>query len=99
MRLTPEPSPSERLAILQQSAGNRVWRSLYERRFCVRCTKVFSGYEVKIVIQGEGHYQLQCPTDGCDSTSIHWFFYGNRLASRDTNATLPLQSEADFNDF
>jgi hypothetical protein len=99
MRLTPEPSPSERLEILQQTDGHRAWRSLHERRFCVRCTKVFNGYEVKIAIQGNGHHQLQCPTDGCDSMPIHWFFYGSRLASQSTNATLPLQSEIDFGDF
>lgn len=73
-------SEEDRLAILQQGDAVRTWRTLSERRFCVRCTKVFSGYELKIVTQDARPPQLQCPTEGCDSMPIHWFFYGSGLA-------------------
>lgn len=74
--LTKEILDKERLARLRDGDGHRTWRSLEDRRFCVRCTRVFNGHEVEIANQNGSDEVLRCPTEGCDSTPLHWLFCG-----------------------
>jgi hypothetical protein len=72
-------STTERLAILQTLDHHRRWRSLNDRRLCVRCTKPFNGFEILLQRQPDGSYHAACPTPGCDSHPQHWLFYGSDL--------------------
>jgi len=74
-----ELSASERLSILQQIDHHRSWRSLNDRRLCVRCTKPFNGFDVILQRLADGDYHAACPTLGCDSHPQHWLFYGSDL--------------------
>jgi hypothetical protein len=75
--LTMTTSDEQRLALLRANDEHRDWRSLDDRRFCVRCTRVFDGREVAIANQnGNDDHVLRCPTEDCDSTPLHWLSYG-----------------------
>ncbi|MBA2436254.1 MAG: hypothetical protein M3480_09430 [Verrucomicrobiota bacterium] len=71
-----EMTAEERLAQLREKDEYRSWHSLGDHRFCVRCTKVFSGREVQIESDLAGNWQLRCPTSGCDSWPLHWLTCG-----------------------
>jgi len=99
MNETAVPSPEERLSILKAHDSRRVWRSLSDRRLCVRCAKSFSGWEVRIRRQTDGQNELLCPTEGCDSSPAHWLYHGaepHEGHSRFTQARAP---EVDFSDW
>ncbi len=74
-------SPEDRLAIVRRGDNSRSWHSLDDERVCVRCTKTFTGHEIRIGPQRDGGYDIHCPTDGCDSIPVHWFYYGTCRAS------------------
>jgi predicted deacylase len=74
-----EFSPAYRLSLLQNGDSYRTWRSLDDERFCVRCTKLFTGHDLQIVPQADGQFDIHCPTEGCDSVPVHWFFHGTGL--------------------
>jgi hypothetical protein len=87
-------SPDDRLGILRNGDRYRTWHTLEDQRLCVRCTKLFSGHDIRIVPRGAGQFDIHCPSDGCDSDPEHWFFHGSGLgrshypASRDAEADL-----------
>ena len=72
----------QRLAILQKNDGHRAWHTLNDRRFCIRCTRVFDGNQVRIATRSDGSHALSCPTEGCDSSSLHWLFCGSGLGQK-----------------
>lgn len=69
-------SDEERLALLREGDRYRRWRSLDDRRVCIRCARVFSGREVVLVSTGDGRSELRCPTGDCDALPLHWLFCG-----------------------
>jgi hypothetical protein len=93
--LTTKFSPADRLAILQDADRSRTWHTLDDERVCVRCTKVFNGYDVQLVPRRDGQFEIHCPTDGCDSIPVHWFFHGSGLGRSGNSA--PHYAEADLN--
>ena len=72
----------DRLTLLRAGDDHRDWRSLDDQRFCLRCTRVFAGREVEIVGGAGGGPVLRCPTEGCDSTTLHWLFCGRGRGER-----------------
>jgi len=89
----------ERLALLQSLDHQRAWRSLSDRRLCVRCTKSFRGWDVKVQRASDGSYELRCPTEGCDSSPAHWLYYGSEIAPERPAPTPLPNSEVDFADW
>ena len=89
----------ERLALLQSLDHQRAWRSLSDRRICVRCTKTFRGWDVRVQRRGDGSYEMRCPTDGCDSSSAHWLYYGSELHPERPEPTPLPGAEVDFADW
>ncbi len=73
MSLTNKSPVQDRLAFLQQADGHRSWHSLEDGRFCVRCLKIFNGHALRIARRDAGHYEVLCPTAGCDSSPLHCF--------------------------
>jgi hypothetical protein len=92
-----EFSATDRLSILRDRDCYRTWHSLDDERVCVRCTTLFSGHDVQIMPRGDGQFDIHCPTEGCDSIPVHWFFHGTRLGRSGNGA--PQYAEADLSDF
>ena len=90
-----EFSPTDRLEILQNADTHRGWRALDDERVCVRCTRLFTGHDVQIVPRADGQFEIHCPTDGCDSIPVHWFFHGSGLGR--SRRAAPQYAEADLN--
>jgi hypothetical protein len=66
----------DKLTILRREDHFRAWQSLDDMRECALCGKNFSGHEVVVLEKGD-HYELQCPTLGCQSRVHEWVFTGN----------------------
>ncbi len=79
MNLTNKSPVQDRLNLLQQADGHRSWHSLEDERFCVRCLKIFNGHALRIARRDAGHYEILCPTAGCDSSPLHWLYHGRGL--------------------
>ena len=65
--------PEERLAILKAADPERKWYSLDDKRICSICDRVFTGRQIDIQSNHQGHYFLACPTAVCPSNISHWF--------------------------
>jgi hypothetical protein len=67
-------SDAEKLATLQRLDRHRDWRSLEDKRYCLRCGRVISGFEIRIVPGGETNEseQLKCATPDCESIPMDW---------------------------
>jgi hypothetical protein len=71
----------DRLSILRAMDQFRNWSSLDDKRFCILCEKTFSGRQVQMKRARRGKYQLQCPTEECNSAPRQWVYPGNPLIS------------------
>lgn len=69
--------------MLQTETGGRPWSSLEETRQCVLCERTFNGRQVELDRDGQGGFQLRCPTPGCLSTPSQWVHPGNPLVSEE----------------
>ena len=78
-----EPVDVEKLRLLQAAGGVRSWASLDEIRQCVLCESAFSGRQVRIMRDRDGHAHLLCATVGCPATPAQWIHPGNPLISED----------------
>ena len=65
--------PEERLDILKAADSQRKWYSLDDERVCAICNRVFTGRQIDIQRNHQGHYFLSCPTPGCRANINHWF--------------------------
>jgi hypothetical protein len=64
--------PEEKLDLLRYLDEFHFWHSLDDRRLCKRCQKQITGRQIE-VMKGSG-LRLQCPTEGCESTSAEWIY-------------------------
>lgn len=85
--------------MLRDGDGHRASHALDDQRVCVRCTRTFNGNEVKLTPPPDGKHRLQCPTDGCDSFPLHWFFSGSGMNGNLVAAAASSQAEIDFSDW
>lgn len=97
--LTKEISAEERLARLQKGDRHRAWRSLDDRRACLRCARAFTGHEVELVTMAGGQRELHCPTIDCDSTPLHWLFCGREPGAPGAARMRRRATEVDFAGF
>jgi len=67
-------SDSERLHALCRLDQFREWHSLDDKRFCLVCRKIITGWQVQVAggTNGNGPLRLSCPTAGCDSIPMDW---------------------------
>jgi hypothetical protein len=73
MSLSPIPlGATEKLDALRRVDIYRPWHALSEKRLCLQCGHVVSGWELEIVggTRGLGPLRLQCPTPGCAATAM-----------------------------
>jgi hypothetical protein len=65
---------AEKLRALQRLDQFREWRSLNERRYCLVCGKIITGWQIQLAggASGDGPLRLSCPTEGCNSIPMDW---------------------------
>jgi hypothetical protein len=76
MSLSP-PTPLsdlDKLHALQRLDQFREWRSLDERRYCLVCGKIITGWQIQVAegTSGNGLLRLSCPTERCNSIPMDW---------------------------
>jgi hypothetical protein len=67
-------SDTDKLDVLQRLDQFRKWNSLDDKRYCLCCAKIITGYEIEVIGGTRGMRQLHisCPTKGCDSIPMDW---------------------------
>src|SRR6266702_1885646 len=67
-------SDEEKLETLQRLDQFRQWHSLDEKRYCLVCGKLITGWQVQVSggTRGNGPLRLNCPTEGCNSIAMDW---------------------------
>jgi hypothetical protein len=65
---------ADRLEALRRLDQFRRWGSLDEKRYCLRCSKIINGWQVRIVsgLGESGPLRLVCPTESCESIPMDW---------------------------
>lgn len=65
---------ADKLDMLRRLDQFREWRSLDERRYCLVCGNLITGWEIQITTGGSevGPLQLVCPTEHCNSIPMDW---------------------------
>ncbi len=71
------PIPSldaDKLYALQRLDQFREWRSLDDRRYCLVCGKIITGWQIQVAggVLGNGPLRLSCPTERCNSIPMDW---------------------------
>jgi hypothetical protein len=74
MQLQLHLSADDKLNLLRQLDRWRLWRSLDDRRLCLRCGRVISGHEIETTsgLREFGEHEVHCPTKGCQSIPLDW---------------------------
>ena len=71
MSALPE-TPGRKLKLFQQSDPLKQWWSLGELRFCAKCEHLFSGHDIRMTEDADGHIQFHCPTYNCEGQWEDW---------------------------
>jgi hypothetical protein len=76
MALLPEIelSNSDKLETLRRLDQFRKWGSLDDKRYCLCCGNLLTGWEIQVVggTRGTGPLRVICPTDLCNSIPMDW---------------------------
>jgi hypothetical protein len=67
-------SDQEKLEVLRRLDQFRQWHSLEEKRYCLVCGKLISGWQIQVAggTRGNGPLRLSCPTERCNSIPMDW---------------------------
>src|SRR5947207_4275120 len=67
-------SGADKLETLQRLDQFREWRSLDEKRYCLACGKIITGWQIQLAggTRGNGPLRLSCPTERCNSIPMDW---------------------------
>ena len=67
-------SDEEKLDLLRRLDQFREWQSLDQRRYCLVCLNLITGWEIQVMADGSetGSLQLVCPTEHCNSIPMDW---------------------------
>jgi hypothetical protein len=67
-------SDTDKLEVLQRLDQFRKWNSLDDKRYCLCCSKIITGYEIQVIggTRGMGPMRIICPTQGCNSIPMDW---------------------------
>ena len=65
---------ADKLELLQRFDQFRKWNSLDDKRYCLCCSKIITGYEIQVIgaTRGTGPLRIICPTEGCHSIPMDW---------------------------
>jgi hypothetical protein len=73
--LPPIKLPEEqKLETLRRLDQFRHWRSLDDKRYCLACGRLITGWEILVVggTRGTGPLRVICPTQRCNSIPMDW---------------------------
>jgi hypothetical protein len=65
-------SDTDKLEMLQRLDQFRKWNSLDDKRYCLCCAKIITGYEIQVIGGTRGPVRIICPTQGCHSIPMDW---------------------------
>ena len=67
-------SDEEKLEVLRRLDQFRQWHSLKDRRYCLVCGNLITGWHIQVNggIRGNGSLRLSCPTEQCNSIPMDW---------------------------
>ena len=67
-------SDVDKLEVLQRLDQFQKWNSLADKRYCLWCSKIITGYEIQVIggTRGTGPLRIICPTEGCHSIPMDW---------------------------
>jgi hypothetical protein len=67
-------SEEENLEALRRLDQFRQWHSLEEKRYCLVCGHLISGWQIQVAdrTRDNGPLRLSCPTEGCNSIPMDW---------------------------
>jgi hypothetical protein len=65
---------ADKLEVLQRLDQFQKWNSLDDKRYCLWCSKIITGYEIQVIggTRGTGPLRIICPTEGCHSIPMDW---------------------------
>ena len=77
-------SDDEKLEVLRRLDQFRQWHSLDEKRYCLVCGKLISGWQIQVPggTRGNGPLRLSCPTEGCNSIPMDWVLPTNEILAK-----------------
>ncbi len=67
-------SDDEKLKALRRLDQFRQWHSLDEKRYCLVCGNLITGWQIQVAggTRGNGPLRLSCPTERCNSIPMDW---------------------------
>jgi hypothetical protein len=89
---------ADKLEALRRLDQFRQWRSLDEKRYCLVCGKITTGWQIQVAggTRGNGSLRLSCPTERCNSIPKDWVLPTDEiiakvemLAAEECKAALP----------
>ena len=65
---------ADKLEVLQRLDQFQKWNSLADKRYCLWCSKIITGYEIQVIggTRGTGPLRIICATKGCHSIPMDW---------------------------
>jgi hypothetical protein len=77
-------SDADKLDVLCRLDQFRQWRSLDEKRFCLVCGKIITGWQIQVDggTRGNGPLRLSCPTERCNSIPMDWVLPTDEILAR-----------------
>jgi hypothetical protein len=77
-------SENEQLETLRRLDQFRRWHSLDEKRYCLVCGKLVTGWQIQVAggTRGDGPMRLNCPTEGCNSIPMDWVLLTDEILAR-----------------
>lgn len=71
---SPPETPGRKRSLFRRSDPLKFWWSLGEMRVCVRREHLFTGHDIRLVVDERGEVSFHCPTHRCDGTWIDWAY-------------------------
>jgi hypothetical protein len=77
-------SGDEKLEVLRRLDQFRQWHSLEEKRYCLVCGTLISGWQIQVGggTRGNGPLRLSCPTERCNSIPMDWVLPTDEILAR-----------------
>ena len=77
-------SDEEKLEALRRLDQFRQWHSLEEKRYCLVCCNLISGWQIQVAYgtRSNGSLRLSCPTEGCNSIPMDWVLLTDEILAK-----------------
>jgi hypothetical protein len=77
-------SDADKLLTLQRLDQFRRWRSLDEKRYCLGCGKIITGWQIEVIggTRGTGPLRIICPTRRCNSIPMDWVLLTDEILAK-----------------